>query len=376
MSQDELNKFYKLRLKKPSLYTYNDNGDLIELNKEGNVINTITLPEYRKPTYEEYDSMEEKRMQMIAEANKEYEDARRELRELTSKIGANNSDILRLNRKVSELDIKLQSIRFPLRYIEEIKSGIEIKDIDFNSPNEKRKYQYPFYILKTAQFNLQDQYVRIGKEPEKPLLSVIQVNKLMNQQLPVILFSEPTTNDYGFLSLKWAVQIEYNSTVYNSVHQAISAELAKKFNDTDNLQKIMIAETPDEIVYTVSNVPGDIELNETKWNAYTKQLLYDINIAKFNQYPELASRLIETQNAIIGAYLPNDNLIGIGISLDNIQSKNPVNWSGQNILGKALMDIRNKLREERQMKVQLLQQTEDQEPRTIRRKKRPVVSTT
>ena len=32
------------------------------------------------------------------------------------------------------------------------------------------------------------------------------------------------------------------------------------------------------------------------------------------------------------------------MSLDNIQSKNPINWTGQNLLGKALMDIREKFR--------------------------------
>jgi len=53
---------------------------------------------------------------------------------------------------------------------------------------------------------------------------------------------------------------------------------------------------------------------------------------------------LETKTAVLGAYIPNDNLIGIGLSLDNIQSKNPINWTGQNLLGKALMDIREKFR--------------------------------
>jgi ribA/ribD-fused uncharacterized protein len=81
-----------------------------------------------------------------------------------------------------------------------------------------------------------------------------------------------------------------------------------------------------------------------EWNDNIKQLLYDVNIAKFNQYPELVTRLLETKTAVLGAYIPNDNLIGIGMSLVNIQSKNPINWTGQNLLGKALMDIREKFR--------------------------------
>jgi ribA/ribD-fused uncharacterized protein len=168
------------------------------------------------------------------------------------------------------------------------------------------------------------------------------------------------------------VEIEFNGTRYNSAHQAIFAELAKSFNDNESLQKIMIADTPDEISYNLDDVPGDKESNEAKWNDLLKQLIYDVNITKFNQYPELAARLLETKNATIGAYLPNDNLIGIGISLDNIQSKNPINWTGQNILGKALMDIREKIHTERQIKEQTQTQLQSQ---PVQRKKRPVVST-
>ena len=149
--------------------------------------------------------------------------------------------------------------------------------------------------------------------------------------------------------------------MYNSAHQALAGEFAKAFNDQTGLQKIMIAETPDEVIYNLDDVPGDAEANEPKWNDLTKQLIYDINIAKFNQYPELTNRLLETKNATLGAYLPNDTLIGIGISLDNIQSKNPVNWTGQNILGKALIDIREKLRSERELVTQQQQQQQQRQ---------------
>ena len=347
MSTEELKRFYKAKAKKPDLYGYDDDGNLIELNKEGTVIKTIPLPLYRAPTNEEYDEMDKKRMEAIAIANKEYEDARRELRELSSNPESLDSEILRVNRKVIELDIKLQSIRFPLRFVEIEESTIN--KIDFNQPNEKRKFPYPIYFLKERPFTLQEQYVRVGKAAEKPLVSVAEAKAAAANSVTVILFAEPDTNDYGFLSLKWTVELEFNGTMYNSAQQAISAEIAKSFNDQDSLQRIMIAESPDEINYKLTDVPGDSEVNETKWNDITKQLLYDVNIAKFNQYPELAGRLLETKNATLGAYIPDDNLIGIGISLDNLQSQNPINWTGQNLLGKALMDIRQKLQTDQEV---------------------------
>jgi|UniRef100_A0A6C0DUX6 ribA/ribD-fused uncharacterized protein len=349
MSAEELKQFYKAKAKKPDLYGYDDSGNLIEINKEGAIIKTIPLPNYRRPTDEEYDEMGKKRMAAIEVANKEYEDARRELRELSANPESIDSDILRVNRKVIEADVKLQAIRFPLKTIE-IDDLIPINKIDFDQPNEKRKFPYPFFFLEERPFTLQEQYVRVGKAPEKPLISVAEAKaaEANANAITVILFAEPNTNDYGFLSLKWTVEIEFNGTMYNSAYQAIAAEIAKSFNDKDNLQKIMIAESPDDVNYKLENVPGDAEINETKWNDLTKQLLYDVNIAKYNQYPELAARLLETKNATLGAYIPDDNLIGIGLSIDNIQAKNPVNWTGQNLLGKALMDIRQKIRSEQE----------------------------
>jgi ribA/ribD-fused uncharacterized protein len=348
MSSEELKRFYKAKVKKPNLFNYDDSGNLIELNKEGSIIKTISLPNYRLPTYEEFDEMELQRTEAIAIANKEFEKYKKELRDTLTNTDIPQSEVLRINRKVKEADIKLQSIRFPLQYIEQ-EDGISINQIDFDKTFEKRKYPYPFYFLNERPYILQEQYTRIGKAAIKPMISIAEIkaaNELSNTSI-VILFADPETNDYGFLSLKWVVEIEFNGTMYNSAHQAISAEIAKGFNDQQNLQKIMIADTPDEITYTLEDVSGDSDANETKWNDLTKQLIYDVNISKFNQYPELSARLLETQNSKLGAYLPDDNLIGIGISLDNIKSKNPINWTGQNLLGKALMDIRDKIRSDR-----------------------------
>ncbi len=345
---EELKKFYKSRAKKlkDNLFDYDDDGNLIERNKEGTVIKTIPIPTYRKPTFEEIDQMEQKRLQDIAIANKEFEDARTALNDEFQKPNRLDSNLIRLNRKVMEADIKLQNIRFPLKYISK-EDSIKIRQLNFSNPNETRVYPYPIAILKSSPFTLQEQYVRIGKEVRKPLISVAEAKNV--KSTPVILFSEPDTNDYGFLSLNWAVQIEFNSTMYHSAKQALLAEIAKRFNDQNNLSKIMISESPNEITYSVQDVPGDKEINETKWNTFTKQLLYDVNLTKFNQYSELKARLLQTQNSILGAYQPNDNLIGIGISLDNINSKNPIYWTGQNLLGKALMEIRDKFRTEQEL---------------------------
>jgi ribA/ribD-fused uncharacterized protein len=370
MSVEELKAFYKARAKKPDLFTYDDEGNLVELNKEGTVQKTIPLPEYRSPSLEEFDEMEKARIAAIAVAQKEVTDAYKELQHLLSQEDVPKSEILRLNRKVKEADIKLLAVRFPLRLVEMLDNP-RISSIEFDKPSEKRKYQYEFFKLEERPFTLQEQYVRVGKAPVRASVSVAEAKAAEDNAIKVILFAEPDTNDYGFLSLNWAVELEFNGTMYNSAKQALAAEIAKGFNDQENLQRIMTAESPREIAYELSDVPGEPDANEPKWNDLTKRLLYDINIVKFNQYPELAGRLLETKNAQLGAYIPDDNLLGIGISLDNVQSLNPVNWTGQNLLGKALMDIRQKIRSDQELAAQ---QAAAADAKPVPRRRKPAVA--
>lgn len=370
MSTEELKAYYIGRSKKPDLFKYDDDGNLVQLNKDGSVVKTIPLPNYRYPTLEEFDKMEAERMEAIAGAQKVFDDTRKQLRQLLEKDDAPKSEVLRLNRAVKEADIKLLAARFPLIRTSPI-LDTTINLFDFSKPNETRKYPYFMYKLDEMPFTLQEQYVRIGKEAEKPAISVAEAKAAEDAKITVVLFAEPETNDYGFLSLKWTVELEFNGTMYNSAQQALAAEIAKSFNDQEGLQRIMTAESPDAINYQLADVPGEPDANEAKWNDLTKRLLYDINIVKFNQYPELAGRLLETKNAMIGAYIPDDNLLGIGISLDNIQSKNPVHWTGQNLLGKALMDIRGKIREQREVAALAAQPAPEVKPL----RKKPSVAT-
>jgi ribA/ribD-fused uncharacterized protein len=368
----ELKRYYRGKAKNPRLYDYDDDGNLVEKNKEGAVVKTIPLPKYRLPTFEEYDVMEKKRAEDIAKASKEFNDARKRLRELILNPETMPSDIVRQNNAVVLADIQLQKVRHPLKYVSKMKQ-VEIRSIELSKTSEKRKFPYRIAILQTSPFTLQDQYVREGEPPKKPLISMEEIKQSMQQNIPIILFSEPETNTYGYLSLSWPVDLEYNATVYQSVKQAIYAEIAKAFQDQTNLQKIMLAESPNGIEYRVEDIPGDPELNITRWNELMNRLLFDVNLLKFRQYPALAIRLLETKEAVLGAYLPNDNLLGIGISLDDIQSTIQANWTGQNIVGKVLMDIREQLRNERNalMQQQAMAASVAPKPRSMKIRLKP-----
>jgi len=344
---DELKKFYKAKSHptKGILFGYDEDGNLVERNKDGGIVKTIPLPTYRSLTLEEITEMEEKHKKDIADANKNFEDAQMKLHQEFMKMNPDDSTILMLNRKVEEADNILQKIRFPHTYCS-VQHNIKVRQLDFTQLRETRVFPYPIVIVQNNPFLLQEYYVRIGKNADKPVVTVTEAKKIMQKEVPVILFYKPDSNEYGMFSLDWTVDLEFNGTMYHSAKQAIAAEMAKQFDDQVSLQRIMLTESADAIDYSLKDIPEKKEEvpedKEPLWNDRLKLLLTSVNLLKFSQYEELKSKLMGTATAILGAYEANDTLIGIGIPIEDPRAKNSNEWTGQNLLGKSLMEIRAK----------------------------------
>ena len=354
---DDLKKFYAGREKHgKDRFDYDDAGNLVERNKQGQVIKTITLPMYRPITMPEFKEMDDARTLAIREAIEIVDRARMALFEEMQKGEFRDlTRVLALNEEVATADIRLQKVRFPHRTLE--REELQIRKIDFTQPNETRKFPYLTTILRVNPYPITEQYVRVGEPVEKPLISLEEVR---SEQ--VVLFGDATNVDYGFLSQDWEIALEIQSivdgksTMYQSATQAILGELAKFFQDQEHLEKIMTASSPDDIQYTVEDVPGNRDENEVRWKEQYQRLMYEVNLKKFTQYPELRLRLLQTGQMRLGAYKPKDNLIGIGLSSDDARATNPAMWSGQNQLGVVLMRIRDDFREQQAKAQQEAQQ--------------------
>jgi ribA/ribD-fused uncharacterized protein len=65
------------------------------------------------------------------------------------------------------------------------------------------------------------------------------------------------------------------------------------------------------------------------------------NKHKFSQNPGFKDYLLSTGNKIIVEASPVDAIWGIGLPQDSRHAKNPYSWRGQNLLGFALMEVRD-----------------------------------
>ena len=68
-------------------------------------------------------------------------------------------------------------------------------------------------------------------------------------------------------------------------------------------------------------------------------------MAKFTKRPELGLYLTHlTGDKILVHASPNDQLWGIGLAANDIRARKPTEWRGKNLLGFALMEVRDELR--------------------------------
>lgn len=78
-------------------------------------------------------------------------------------------------------------------------------------------------------------------------------------------------------------------------------------------------------------------------NKLKEDIVYEGNLLKFSQNPILKKFLMETKDLIIVEASPYDKIWGIGMSEDDSDIHDELKWKGQNLLGKAIMKVREQL---------------------------------
>ncbi len=128
--------------------------------------------------------------------------------------------------------------------------------------------------------------------------------------------------------------------VYQTAEHWMMASKARLFGDDESLAKILESTDPKTakaLGRTVKNFDDDM------WKSNARRLVTEGNFAKFEQNGELRAFLVGTGNLILVEASPYDRTWGNGLMADDERAKNPATWQGQNLLGFALMDVREKL---------------------------------
>ena len=81
------------------------------------------------------------------------------------------------------------------------------------------------------------------------------------------------------------------------------------------------------------------------WERHRFDIVVEGNLGKFGQHEALKEFLLGTSDRILVEASPVDRIWGIGLAADNADAENPNLWKGLNLLGFALMEVRNRLTE-------------------------------
>jgi ribA/ribD-fused uncharacterized protein len=84
--------------------------------------------------------------------------------------------------------------------------------------------------------------------------------------------------------------------------------------------------------------------DDAVWKARRFDVVVEGNMAKFSQNSKLGDFLLGTGEKILVEASPNDNVWGIELDENSAEACCPRKWKGTNLLGFALMEVRDRLR--------------------------------
>lgn len=131
-------------------------------------------------------------------------------------------------------------------------------------------------------------------------------------------------------------KIEYNSCEQYMMHQK-----ALLFDDHIIADLIMQEKNPKEQKKYGRQIRN---FDKAIWEKNCLAIVFEGNLAKFSQNPELKAEMLSTGNKIFVEASPLDHIWGIGLDENAENVDDPSYWLGLNLLGHALTLVKNQLR--------------------------------
>jgi conserved hypothetical protein, ribA/ribD-fused len=139
----------------------------------------------------------------------------------------------------------------------------------------------------------------------------------------------------------WQSPFSIEGVRYATAEHWMMAKKAELFGDNAMREKILLAQSPLEAKQLGRKVKN---FDPKVWGENCFDIVCEGNFHKFAQYTDLQNFLLDTKEHILVEASPMDRIWGIGMGQNNENAENPRLWRGSNLLGFALMEVRNKLK--------------------------------
>ena len=160
--------------------------------------------------------------------------------------------------------------------------------------------------------------------------------------MDIICFHNPD-EDNGYLSNWYPSSFTVDGVAFSSMEQFMMYRKAICFGDEAVAAQILSISDVAKIKSLGRQVSN---YDESMWNGIRQIVVYEGLLAKFSQNEELKGKLKATENAVLAECAVKDCIWGIGLSMKDPDRLNKAKWNGQNLLGYALMMVRERLQQD------------------------------
>ena len=128
---------------------------------------------------------------------------------------------------------------------------------------------------------------------------------------------------------------------YLCMEQYMMAAKAELFQDQEIMEQILNSSDQKEIKTLGRKVRN---FDQRVWDHVKYSIVLNGNWRKFSQNRELREFLLSTGDSILVEASPYDNIWGIKLFANTPEAQDSFQWRGENLLGFALMEVRDELR--------------------------------
>lgn len=132
-----------------------------------------------------------------------------------------------------------------------------------------------------------------------------------------------------------------DGSAYHTCEHYMMVQKARLFGDRAIEQKIFATTSP-KLARDLGRAV--LRFDEATWQAHREAIVRAGNLAKFQQHTALGEYLMQTGEQVLVEASPYDRLWGIGMSVQHPLARHPLKWQGLNLLGFALMTVRDTLK--------------------------------
>ena len=119
------------------------------------------------------------------------------------------------------------------------------------------------------------------------------------------------------------------------------AEKARLFGEPETAKVIIQTRKPGKVKALGRQI---LAFDQDVWDKHRFEIVVQGNVLKFLQNPRLQEFILSTGYRVLVEASPVDQIWGIGLAGHDPKARIVEEWKGENLLGFALMEVRDRLR--------------------------------